>query len=219
MPESTLPAKSTPSYPIIYSTGEASPLPKSPSAEKFKSPSVLKISTPTPGTKRNRLRVNALRGSQVATKKKTRTPPKTWKDAETAGRKDLPKNCARQLHSNNNPQQADSHSNNPNFLNNNLNTPNLSLFPAYFLALCLKWKYRKADSARSTSPVDGSSQKHLETMALCLAGIRESVTNFQPQKELKPLLNCKKKNRFSVNDPNNFRGSPMVTTFVRSFGW
>ena len=54
-------------------------------------------------------------------------------------------------------------------------------------------------------------------MALCTVGL-ESVTDHQLRKSLKPLLNLEKVNGKRVCNPSNFRGAPMVTTFIRSAG-
>ena len=54
-------------------------------------------------------------------------------------------------------------------------------------------------------------------MALCTVGL-ESVADHQLRTSLKSLLNLEKVNGKRVCNPTNFRGAPMVTTFIRSAG-
>ena len=81
-----------------------------------------------------------------------------------------------------------------------------------------------ADSAprRSRRKAKATNQDFTEepcrkAVAMCTVGL-ESVTDHQLRKSLKPLLNLEKVNGKRVCNPSNFRGAPMVTTFIRSAG-
>ena len=62
------------------------------------------------------------------------------------------------------------------------------------------------------------SSQELFGVALCSAEVEELSTDFQLRRALKPLLEFKKIRDKKICNPNLFRGTPMVTTFVRSTG-
>ena len=64
---------------------------------------------------------------------------------------------------------------------------------------------------------DLTEEQCRKAVALCTVGL-ESVADHQLRKSLKPLLNLEKVNGKKVCNLSNFRGAPMMTTFICSAG-
>ena len=72
----------------------------------------------------------------------------------------------------------------------------------------------KKEAANSA---DTEKNQQLKAKHLCTVGA-EAVTDHQLKKILKPLLQLEKIGKKKVNNPCNFKGAAMVTTFIRSAG-
>ena len=79
-----------------------------------------------------------------------------------------------------------------------------------------KLSRRQAKAAKQDNQ-DLTNEQCRKAMALCTVGL-ESVGDYQLQKTLKPLLDMEKVNKKRICNPVNFRGAPIVTTFIRSVG-
>ena len=69
----------------------------------------------------------------------------------------------------------------------------------------------------AANSADTEKDQQLKAKHLCTVGA-EAVTDHQLKKMLKPLLQLEKVDKKKVNNPFNFKGAAMVTTFIRSAG-
>ena len=69
----------------------------------------------------------------------------------------------------------------------------------------------------AANSADTEKDQQLKAKHLCAVGA-EAVTDHQLKKMLKPLLQLDKVEKKKVNNPFNFKGAAMVTTFIRSAG-